>query len=180
MNRIAVAGAAAAGLIGVLAYAGSRQEDRLSPSSSPDCETVVDETPGGAADHRTGTIHYGPIAPTSGAHNPSWLTVPRVLRPGGTPEDFTERAVHNLEHGYVVVWYDPATVDPGRLAEILDAVPARKVLGVPWERGAMTRPFVLAAWGHRQECTAISERAVTAFFDAYGGRNGQAPEPDAP
>src|SRR5687767_6328570 len=69
------------------------------------CAPVVDVPAAGASDHRGGEIAYDRVPPSSGPHAPTWVTVRKRLY---TVEDAVpvEQWVHNLEHGWVVVWYD--------------------------------------------------------------------------
>lgn len=147
------------------------------------CLAMVDQ-PAGSAEHRPGEIEYAYVPPSSGPHNGAPLTTARQVIPrDDAPDRVVERAVHNLEHGYVVVWYDDTATDE-EVAAVADAARAaflRKLLVVPWDRGAFGGPsFVLAAWGHVQPCELPDAEAIKAFWVAHGGENGEAPEARAP
>ena len=94
-----------------------------------------------------------------------------------------ETLVHNLEHGYTVVWYDETVAaDPEQLQAIED-LSAR----IPEEPGKIK--FIASAWddaygafpsgihvamshwgakeGHVQMCGQVSGEAINAFMDAY-------------
>lgn len=143
------------------------------------CGGIVDVPPTGASDHRQGTIEYDRSPPNSGPHAPNWVRVgDRRFAPGDAPP--VEQVVHNLEHGYVVVWYNPTAPDLALLDEALAAADTRKLFAMPWAEGGMSARYMLTAWGHEQPCNGVSGEAIADFIKAYGGSNGDAPEPDAP
>jgi hypothetical protein len=151
---------------------------QVGAAAGESCAPVVDVPPSGASDHRNGEIVYDREPPSSGPHAPNWVTVFRRVY---TTDDLppVEQWVHNLEHGWVVVWYAPdAPTDV--LTQALEAANTRKLVAVPWTRGTLPTPYVLTAWGHEQRCTAVSGAAIAAFLDEHGGENGDAPEPTAP
>lgn len=88
--------------------------------------------------------------------------------------------MHNLEHGWVVVWYDPAAPGLPVLDQALAATSTRKLVAVPWTRSPLPAPYVLSAWGHERRCTDVPGAAIADFLAEYGGSNGDAPEPNAP
>ena len=90
-----------------------------------------------------------------------------------------EKAVHNLEHAYVVVWYDK-TVGEDQIQRLKDAADAAegKFLVVPWDRADFPddKHIVLTAWGFRQQCSDVSGAVMQKFKDEHGGNAGKAPE----
>jgi len=99
-------------------------------------------------------------------------------------EQLTEMAVHNLEHGVVVAWYDKKL--PAAEVEALKKIAAntktqgRRFLVMPWQRGDLpAKPLYLTAWGHKQGCSKASGETVGQFLDKF--ENGKdAPERGAP
>jgi hypothetical protein len=135
-------------------------------------------------EHVQGDVDYPSSPPFAGSHHPMPLPAsPQVVARDGAPEHVVERAVHNLEHGYVVVWYDARATD-AQVQAVGDAVREvgeRKVLVVPWSRDELDGPpFTLSAWGHLQSCMQPDAASVRAFWDQHGGTNGDAPERNAP
>jgi hypothetical protein len=185
MKRVLVIGAVVVAVLVVLGVAGSRSgkkdEEELRKVGAPatSCQPATDVPPTGASDHRNGEIAYDRVPPNSGPHAPNWLN---VLKRRYTTSDAVpvEQVVHSLEHGWVVVWYDPAAPDLVVLDAALGAVDARKLVAVPYSRAPLPTPYVLAAWGHEQRCPAVSGEAIADFLKEHGGKNGDAPEPDAP
>jgi hypothetical protein len=171
---------------GLVTAAARWTSDRLDRSgvfqTVASCGAVVDDGPLlDAATHSDGVIAYGPQPPSYGTHNPVPLPpLPRVVSLDTAPPLAAERAVHNLEHAYVVVWYDDPD-DEAVIASALSRVDERKLLAVPWMRAPFENDarFVLTAWGHRQACTSISSSAIESFFASYGGFAGDAPEKSA-
>ena len=190
MNRrllvlIAAVVAALAGFAALGALTGGGEDDdeaalrALGAPAAEACRPVTDLPASGGSDHRAGTIEYERTPPNSGPHAARWATVPRRVL---TVDDAVpvEQVVHNLEHGYVVVWYDPRTADVRELAEVLGAAEQRKLFAAPWPRAPLPAPYVITAWGHEQQCSAVSGAAIADFAREHGGTNGDAPEATAP
>lgn len=149
------------------------------------CLPVKDEEiPSEASDenkHFDGRVEYKQSPPTSGRHHGTWLPAGKKFY-SRTENPAPERAVHNLEHAYVVVWYDKTVSDEQiqRLQEAGDAA-SGKFLFVPWDRADFPddKHIVLTAWGARQQCSDVSGTVIQKFFDDHGGFNGKAPEKNA-
>ncbi|MBI2325236.1 MAG: DUF3105 domain-containing protein [Chloroflexi bacterium] len=114
-------------------------------------------------------IAYKEVPPAGGPHWPSaapW---------GFSPTVPDERAVHNLEHGGIVVSHSLIPqADLDRIRLLLTTYPRDrygevKLLIRPYER-IPAGTFVLAAWGWRQSFTAYDDTAVRAFMDAHLNR----------
>lgn len=90
--------------------------------------------------------------------------------------------VHNLEHGYVIFWYNCALVDDQacndlkvQIQSVMDRVNNFKVIAFPWE--SLEVPVVLTSWGQMQEFETFDHEQAQTFVER--NRN-QAPEPQAP
>ncbi|HEU0131638.1 MAG TPA: DUF3105 domain-containing protein [Mycobacteriales bacterium] len=139
----------------------------------------------GAAKHtqRDGDhVDYKQAPPTSGQHNPTPLPVGAKKFYSRDENPPPERAVHNLEHAYTVVWYDKKATDAqiDALKQAADAA-VGKFLVVPWDRADFPddKHIVITAWGERQQCSDVSGAVMQEFMDKYGGNNGKAPEKGA-
>ncbi len=108
------------------------------------------------------------VPPTSG---------PREVNPlPATPAFFAvkdapapERVVGNLNHGFVVVWYD-STLPAAQVTLLQTAATANgRTLVVPWTRSALPdgKHVVLTAWDRTQRCTEVSPQAIAEFAAAY-------------
>ena len=159
------------------------------------CDDVQQEPPSGEADHRPDgeVIEYDTAPPATGPHYavPAPFTR-KFYTPDDSPE--VERLVHNLEHGYAVLWYDPDVLGEQeqtlrdlavKTAESDDTQEATsgKVVVAPWdtERGALPdgMSYALTRWGaeqgYRQYCGELSGEVVRDFVEAHPSSD--APEP---
>ncbi|MGH2660168.1 MAG: DUF3105 domain-containing protein [Actinomycetota bacterium] len=121
---------------------------------------------------------------TSGLHDPSPLPAePKVY----TDPVQETRAVHNLEHAYVLIYYRADGPDAlaedvvERLASFAES--EDKVLMAPYPQLDEGTSLALAAWNKLWECpaavTADQARTIASgFVEAYRG-TGNAPEPSA-
>jgi hypothetical protein len=153
------------------------------------CGNVVeDDEKKAVGDHKpTGTtVTYERTPAASGPHwDPSQL-VPRRERFAGRDTSFQpEQYVHNLEHGYIVVWYDadlPAE-ELDKLREIADISGVDKFMVAPWTRGKFDGAADLAVtgWARQRSCTKVSGAAIAEFYERFGpgGDDNVAPEPNA-
>jgi hypothetical protein len=124
---------------------------------------------------------YDDPPPAAGPHDPSPLPDDPHVYEAPVPET---RAVHNLEHAFVLVWYRPSA--DGGLAD--DAVSALEALARAEDRVIMA-PYpdlpdgdglALVAWNTRWLCPASVDAdtglaIAKAFIDAYRGTT-NAPE----
>ena len=127
---------------------------------------------------------YNTDPPTSGRHYANELDAgfynetDRDSIPG-FPEGYL---VHNLEHGYVIFWYNCDLVTDGECTElksqiqtVLDRENNFKVIAFP--RDSLKVPVVLTSWGQMQEFETFNPELAQSFVRQ--NRN-QAPEPLAP
>jgi hypothetical protein len=165
------------------------------PAAAAECGQVLVDPPspkgihvGPGTDRPAETrIRYATVPPSSGPH---YLVPASSNRRFYTESDrpTMEQLVHNLEHGYTVVWYD-ATLGPDHLRALRDLVLVRgthteghKFLVSPWDSTYGTFPpgvhVAAATWGHRLLCAAVSGEALDAFATRFPPA--LAPEPDGP
>lgn len=136
----------------------------------------VEEFDSTGNDHRsTGeAIDYERVPPTSGPHYSD------VVTPGFYKRDPPLGAlVHNLEHGAVVVYYDPGAITEAAresLAAFADehTDPWAHVVVAP-SPAADPAPYTLTAWRHRLRLQEYDPRAVRAFLAEYLGRGPENP-----
>ena len=90
--------------------------------------------------------------------------------------------VHNLEHGYVIFWYNCAQVGESgcdglkdQIRSVLDKEDNFKVIAFP--RPSLDVPVVLTSWGQKLEFEKFDPAQARSFVRS--NRN-KAPEPDAP
>jgi hypothetical protein len=148
----------------------------------------VEETEEAGNEHVDGgtDVQYETSPPTSGDHWPPEL----VSDPGFFPDEVPEESlVHNLEHGQIVIWYDPdaSTELTDELEQFtdsqndLDALPAgaslAPIITAPYDDIPEGKSYVLTAWTQSQACSDYSLEAINDFRAKFQGRS---PEPIAP
>lgn len=149
-----------------------------------DVQTPVASAPGGIHLSPGQTYAYPEHPATSGPHDPSPLPGDPHVYDAPVPET---RAVHNLEHAYVLIYYRADGPDAlpqevvDRLASLARA--QDKVIMAPYPDLPSGTSLALAAWNKLWECpaatTADQARTIASgFIQAYRGTS-NAPEPRA-
>jgi len=89
--------------------------------------------------------------------------------------------VHNLEHGYVVFWYncnlldEPACSDlKSQIRLVMDELGGVKMITYPWD--SIDVSLVITSWGHLQRFDEFDAEQAKAFYHANLNRS---PEPNA-
>ncbi len=175
------------------------------PAASASCDAVTTDAASGNSDHvgpgtnRTDVtkVDYATVPPTSGSHFVQPVLDGRQFYSSAdTPR--VETLVHNLEHGYTVLWYLPSE-ESARSAQLQElaslgnklAPSQAKFIVAPWNEAYGQFPsgkkFALSHWsattdstgkvttqaGHRQLCGDLSGEAVKNFVTQF-------PKTDAP
>jgi hypothetical protein len=161
-------------------------------AAAASCSAPTHDKPSGGQDHKAqGTvIKYDQVPPSSGPH---WAVPVLSSRAFYSTKDAPaiEQLVHNLEHGYTVLWYDK-TVSGKQLSALQDlatsartqkAVGPGKFIVSAWNPAYGSFPagkhVAMSHWGaktaHRQLCGKVSGDAVASFLKAYPYTD--APEP---
>jgi hypothetical protein len=120
---------------------------------------------------------YTSVPATSGAH---WSSADSP-GPWGvyTDPQPQERLVHNLEHGGVVIWYQPALLDAEDLATLTTFVRQQvtteqyKVILAPWSGANFGHAIAVTAWDWLLYLDTADLDQVRAFI---GDHYGDAPE----
>lgn len=121
---------------------------------------------------------YTSVPATSGQH---WNTAdspgPWGVYANAQPQ---ERLIHNLEHGGIVIWYQPSRLDAAGVAALTTYVRQQvttaqfKVILVPWSGADFGHPIAVTVWNWLLYLDTANVDAVRTFLDAHYG---QAPEP---
>ncbi len=89
---------------------------------------------------------------------------------------------HNLEHGYVIFWYNCDLLDEAGCTElksqiraVMDELGGVKMIAYPWP--SLDVPLSITSWGRLQKFAAFDAAGAKAFYSANLNR---APEPNAP
>jgi hypothetical protein len=135
-----------------------------------------------ASDPNCGTNPYSSVPATSGPHwDPSGIANWGVY---STPQPETQ-LIHNLEHGGIVIWYDPEALEADQIDALTSYVTTQVASGVsgrykfiltPWAGGEPLPAAVVAtAWRYSLELEEADTDAIDAFARA---RYGRSPEPN--
>jgi hypothetical protein len=157
------------------------------------CETLVERDPLPDAGHfdrasaPPADLIYPDIRPThSGPHTAE--TVPAIT--SGSPTQLDEKTLtHNLEHGAIVAWYDPAQVDQETIDEMEDWSSLLNNSGFhgqgggviyvsPYEEPGISsgKAIALRAWGTAVDCDEWDETVANGFVAEHYGTRGIGPE----
>lgn len=135
------------------------------------------------------TVTYETIPPTGGDHYGQTAAPNKQFYDRDDAVDARpENLVHNLEHGYVVVWYDGQAGDDDvkeleRVARNVENAGPRygpKLIVAPYTRGDFEgeNNIGLSAWGVSQLCESVSGEVIDDFVHEYRGPDG--PKSKAP
>lgn len=90
--------------------------------------------------------------------------------------------VHNLEHGYVIFWYNCNLLDESGCTDLkaqikttMDDLGGIKLVAYPWH--SLEVPLAMTSWGRLQRFEKFDSEQARAFYRANLNR---APEPNAP
>ncbi len=123
---------------------------------------------------------YNSDPPTSGPHYPEeaqagFYETSIYQNPAGY-------LVHNLEHGYVIFWYNCASLSEGACSDlksqirtVLDDVSNFKVIAYPTE--TTDYPVVMTSWGRLLNMETFDAAQAREFYDTNLNKS---PEPGAP
>jgi hypothetical protein len=124
------------------------------------------------SDPPAGGLHYAEEFP-NGFFDESSLP----SRPG----ELAGYLVHNLEHGYVIFWYNCAKLDEGgcsslksQIKAVMDSKNNFKLIAVPWK--SADAPLVMTSWGRLKRFDQFNEQSARTFIDSNLNHS---PEPDA-
>jgi hypothetical protein len=127
---------------------------------------------------------YNTDPPTSGQHYPDSLDA-GFYHEGDLetlPSYPVGYLVHNLEHGYVIFWYNCGVLDDagcqdlkGQIGAVMERFDGVKVIAFPWE--SLDVPVVMTSWGRMQRLETFDTKVAVRFVDRNRNR---APEPQAP
>jgi uncharacterized protein DUF3105 len=131
---------------------------------------------------------YGSTPATSGKHNPVTLPADPSVYDQPFDENLEAQAVHNLEHGYVLIYYKKDGPDalPKNVVDALADLASSedKVIMAPHAGLPEGQSLALAAWTHLQTCPKTTKAGdvmdvVNGFIRTFRG-GGDAPEPNRP
>ena len=119
---------------------------------------------------------YSSVPPTSGCHDGS----PGSWGVYTAPAQETQM-IHNLEHGGIVIWYQPDQLDAEQIGELEDYVNTQvqsnrfKVILAPWAGQDFEHPIALTAWQYLLYQDTVDLGVIRDFVSIHYG---DAPEPN--
>jgi len=159
-------------IIGLIVWQGARpaEGESIPIMARSSAHVDVDSDPG----------QYNSDPPTSGPH------YPEEAEAGFFDENIYKfpagYLIHNLEHGYVIFWYNCDLLDESACTElksqiyaVMDELGGAKMIAYPWP--SLDVPLAMTSWGRLQKFEAFDAQAAKAFYRANLNR---APEPNAP
>jgi hypothetical protein len=123
-------------------------------------------------------VDYNSNPPTSGPH---YEEQARWGIYNESPSD--EQLVHNLEHGGIIISYNPDLVEAEDLEQIrqqaegLSAINPR-IIVTP--RSEMPQAIALTAWGYLQELEAYDAAVIDEFYNAHIARGPECQDGQCP
>jgi hypothetical protein len=160
------------------------------------CDKVIDDKASGTQDHQPdGTpIMYAVSPPSSGPHYNDWAPFGKKFyslddRPA------VGNLVHNLEHGYTILWYNESIARDKDKVELIENISkaklpdaaAGKFIAAPFKAGdgaawPAGKNIAFTHWGggqtalgHRQFCGDVSGEALKQFIEKYPASDAQEP-----
>ena len=164
-------GVAVLALIGFIVWQGFKPAAGDSiPIMTSDPHIPADSDPGQYnSDPPTSGLHYATEA-QAGFYDENIYTFPAAY------------LVHNLEHGYVIFWYNCDLLDESGCANLkeqikttMDDLGGTKLIAYPWN--SLDVPLVMTSWGRLQRFETFDAEQAKAFYRANLNK---APEPNAP
>lgn len=121
---------------------------------------------------------YSSTPATSGCH----LDTPAEWGVYSAPQDEV-RLIHNLEHGGIVIWYQPDVLEDSQVDQLRNLVGAMtgprathyKVILSPWDGPDFERPIAVTAW---RQLMYLDEADTGAINDFIADHYLKAPEPN--
>ena len=127
-------------------------------------DTESDPTAGPGANHISSPIFS--VNPPAGGNHLASAAKGGVYAGAAAPADGL--LVHSLEHGYIVIWHDPALADEQRSQlETFQGSHAGDVIVVA--RAGMRTPVAATAWNQRLLCGEVEPATLSRFLDEYVG-----------
>lgn len=163
-------GLAVLAIIGLIIWQGARPRAGEKISIMASTHITVDSDPGTYnSDPPTSGPHYAEEA-LAGFHDTNTYQYPAGY------------LVHNLEHGYIIFWYNCANLSESacselksRIKAVMDEVNNVKVIAYPWD--SIDVPVAITSWGRLQKMERFNAAQARTFYKTNLNR---APEPNAP
>lgn len=163
-------------IVGTILWQSFRPSAGEAVSIPANYETHIEEgTPPGPypSDPPAGGVHYASELDAKFYQEADLTSLPEY--PEGS-------LVHNLEHGYVIFWYNCTELDEAgctqlkdSIQQVMDEFDGVKLIAFPWN--SLEVPVAMTSWGRLQRFETFDQSRARAFIKANRNR---APEPNAP
>lgn len=157
-------------IIGLFVWQGLRPRTGEEISIMTSTHIAVDSDPG----------EYNSDPPTSGPHYPEEAQA--GFHETNTYQYPAGYLVHNLEHGYIIFWYNCGLLDEtacanlkSQIKSVMDEFNNVKVIAYPWD--SLDVPVTITSWGRLQKMETFNAAQARAFYKSNLNRS---PEPNAP
>ena len=153
---------------------GSGPPETLPESGDESYIQDVEQFESRGREHVNEEVDYERIPPLSGPHHGGVVDAGYYEQPQST-----EELVHSLEHGAVVVYYDPDAITEEARSDLRERANVHtgtwtSVIVAPSQDNPEA-PYTLTAWRHRLRIDEYEPEAVTAFLAEYLGRGPENP-----
>lgn len=148
---------------------------------------VGEQQPNDGAEHvAVGTVFseaQRPYSSTPGTSGPHWDASGIANWGVYTTPQPEEQLIHNLEHGGIIIWYEPDALDADEVDELARYVTRQNSAGIsgrykfilsPWGGPDFGHPIAVTAWRQLLYLDEVDVGAIDEFARAHYGR---APEP---
>lgn len=167
------------------ANAPAKPTPTIEPTMVAEKDMVGEAIPAsGASDHipeNSDPGAYSSNPPSSGHHYPVWGNAGFYDQNvyGQYPQG---RLVHNLEHGYIIFWYNCKILSESQCSDLKTQIKAVmkaeqdfKLIAYPWD--SIDTPIVMTSWGYMLSFKTFDTTLARTFVAQHRNR---APEPNAP
>ncbi|GAC1362840.1 MAG: hypothetical protein NVSMB42_22510 [Herpetosiphon sp.] len=151
------------------------------PTNDRAVEPFASDTTQGRKHVDKTAVQYNSNPPAGGDH---WGNTASWGIQTQAPPD--ESLVHNLEHGGVIVWYDPAKVDAATITKLgtvvrsLQSTNFRVILTARAKGIEGGKPLAVSSWGHVLLLDTYDEAQIRGFFQAHIGKGPECTKGNCP
>ncbi len=113
-------------------------------------------------------VVYNSNPPTGGKHYGDSTTHVGFYDTSNVPAD--GYLVHSLEHGGVILWYNPKRLSQTQIDKLKDIFNQTAGKGIMAPRSTMDVPIAVSSWGQVLKLKSIDAKQIKAFFETNEGR----------
>ncbi len=114
------------------------------------------------------SVQYSTNPPAGGQHYGDSTAHAGIYDTSNVPAD--GYLVHSLEHGAVILWYNPKILSSEQINKLKDIFNQTSGKSIMAPRSSMDVSAGLSSWGQVLKLKSIDEKQIKAFFDMNSGR----------